>query len=88
MQRGATGRRARGWAGWAAEERGTIEDVIEPCQIEIQDGSWQQTPSPDLETPFRGVRLWWHGDTASGIAAVAPEDEDLEEQLRALGYIQ
>lgn len=65
-----------------------LEDVSIPWQSEIQNGVWKQTLSPNLALPFKGVRLWWYGDASLSNETVEPTDDDLEEQLRILGYIE
>ena len=65
-----------------------LEDVTTPLQIELRNGAWQETPSPDPDSTFTGLRFWWVGATEGGVTEEQIRDAELTEQLRALGYIQ
>lgn len=68
------------------EESVSTSDLTETWQIEIKDGSWVEVRGAPVP-PTTGIRLRWHGEALSRDTADEAPNEQLMEQLKALGYV-
>lgn len=59
----------------------------EVLNIAADGASWQVTPSSEA-TPRTGVSLWWQGGHPELTSETGEHDPQLEDQLRALGYLR
>ena len=81
--------------GWLeGEEFDRQEVALEPASMEgdialayARDG-WTILRDTDDTPPGTGIRVWWRGEARSRSELVLEENEELREQLEALGYIQ
>jgi hypothetical protein len=62
-------------------------DLVDPVAWSLTDTGWRQVEDP-AAVPEIGFRLWREGDRTPASGSEPKADEQMMEQLRALGYVQ
>jgi arylsulfatase A-like enzyme len=63
-----------------------LANMSEPAGRSWADGTWRDL-TPESSAPSTGVHVYWQGPSATELQEADP-DEQLQQQLKALGYVE